>query len=391
MSSTEKKLTVLQVLPELNSGGVERGTLELSAHLAAHGHRSLVVSGGGRLVAQLEAEGGRHIAMPIDRKSPASLLWIPALRRLLQREKVDILHLRSRMPAWIAYLAWKSLPASRRPRLVTTFHGFYSINRYSAIMAKGERVIAVSRAIADHIREHYPVAAKRIKVIHRGVDIKKFTPAAVGSQRLTDLRRQWRLPEPEPGWQHHPVVMLPGRISRWKGHDVFLQSLAQIKDLPWLALCVGDTSENPGYGDQLLRLSKELDLDRRVKFVGHCADMPAALLLADLVVSPASTEAEAFGRVAVEAAAMGKPVIASAQGGSLETVLPGVTGWLVPPNDTAALATALRQVLADGAKHRRLGENGRRLVQEKFTTTTMCAQTLALYNELSSSASAEQQ
>lgn len=388
------KITVAQVLPELESGGVERGTLELSSFLAARGHRSLVISAGGRLVAQLEAEGGSHITMPIGRKSPAALAWIPALRRLLRQERVDILHLRSRMPAWIAYLAWKSLPAASRPRLVTTFHGFYSVNRYSAIMTKGERVIAVSNAIADHIRQHYPAAAERVTVIHRGVDIAVFNPEAVSPERLARLRQEWQLESaptkskpavnptaatPAPA----PLIMLPGRISRWKGHDIFLQALAQIKNLPWLALCVGDLSENPGYGDQLLRLRRELDLEQRVRFVGHCADMPAALLLADLIVSPASTEAEAFGRIVVEAAAMGKPVIASAQGGSLETVLDGETGWLVPPNDATSLAAALREALTDTHQRRRLGEGGRQWARKKFTTKTMCEQTLALYGTLS--------
>lgn len=417
-TACRQPLVVLQVLPELESGGVERGTLEVARHLVQQGHRSLVVSGGGRLVQQLEEEGSKHIEMPLGKKSPLSLAWIPAFRHLLTEHRVNILHLRSRMPAWIAYLAWKSLPTNRRPRLVTTFHGFYSVNQYSAIMTKGEKVIAVSQTIADHIREHYRVEEERIVLIHRGVDIEKFAPEAVSSMRLAALRRQWGLTEktfrppaadlarpandqqqvirtvkrprtPTPVTTGNeqspaPIIMLPGRISRWKGHDVFLRSLAQIKNLPWLALCVGDMNENSGYGDQLMNLRNELGLEQRVKFVGHCADMPAALLLADLVVSPASTEAEAFGRIAVEGAAMGKPVIASAHGGSLETVLPGQTGWLVTPNDATALADALLEALSNIDKCRHLGETGRQWVHKKFTTATMCKQTLTLYEKLSS-------
>jgi len=383
MIKVEKRsLTVVQVLPELNSGGVERGTLEVSAFLAARGHRSLVVSGGGRLVPELEAHGGRHINMPIGKKNLSSLFWIPALIRLFRQEPVDILHLRSRMPAWIAYLAWKSLPEMERPRLVTTFHGFYSINAYSAIMTRGERVIAVSRSIADHIRQQYAVDTQKVCLIYRGVDLEIFNPEKVAKQRMADLYRDWRLGEIDAEMREAPLIMLPGRLSRWKGHEVFLRSMSQIKDLPWRAVCVGDLAENPSLADQLRIQSKKLGLDGRLRFVGHCVDMPAALLMADLVVSPASIEAEAFGRIVVEAAAMGKPVIASAQGGSLETVLPGETGWLVPANDSVALASSLREALGNTECSRRFGERGRQWVEQKFTTEIMCTKTLRLYQDL---------
>jgi glycosyltransferase involved in cell wall biosynthesis len=369
------KITVAQVLPELESGGVERDTLELAEYLVRHGHNSLVVSGGGRLVSQLEAEGSEHIGMALGRKSPASLGYIPLLRRLLLERRVDILHLRSRMPAWIAYLAWKSLPPARRPRLVTTFHGFYSVNRYSAIMTKGEKVIAVSRAIAEHIREAYQISAERIELIHDGVDTKVFDPAAVVPERTAALRRQWGLPETS------PVIMLPGRITRLKGHDVFLRALATLNDSPWLAVCVGDLTDNPSYTTELRKLAVHLGLEDKVKFVGYCSDMPAAMLLADLVVSATSTKAEAFGLVAVEAAAMGRAVVASAHGGSLETVLPGKTGWLVAPNSVSALAGALREALND-QRCRSFGSAGREWVRTNFTLDRMCAKTLALYGGL---------
>ncbi len=374
------KIRVVQILPELESGGVERGTLELAEYLVRQGHESLVISGGGRLVAQLEAGGSEHIEMPLGKKKPASLGYILPLRRLLLERRIDILHLRSRMPAWLAYLAWKTLPCGKRPRLVTTFHGFYSVNRYSAVMTKGERIIAVSRSIAEHIRQNYQVDDQRIVLIHRGVDTKVFNPEAVSSERLKSLQQQWQLAVAKT--TSSPLIMLPGRISRWKGHDIFLQALARIKELPWRAICVGDLGENPGYAEHLRQMAIELDLADRVKFTGHCSDMAAALLLADLVVSPASTEAEAFGRVVVEAAAMGKPVIASAHGGSLETVLPGQTGWLVEPNNIPSLTATLREALSNAARLRDYGTAGRKWVGENFTVERMCATTLEVYGDL---------
>lgn len=366
------------MLPELESGGVERGTLELGAYLTGKGHRSLVVSGGGRLVPQLEKEGSRHIQYRhVGEKSPRCLAYLLPLRKLLVRENVDILHMRSRLPAWVGYLAWKTLSLSKRPRLVTTFHGFYSINAYSAIMTRGERVIAISNIIAEHIRQNYPVNPEKIEVIHRGFDTETFNPAKVDSHRLATLRNQWMIKSGDP-----PLIMLPARLSRWKGHDVFIQSLARIKRLPWSAVCVGDLKENPGYAEQLQATILDLGMADRVRFVGHCGDMAAAFLLADVVVSAASTEPEAFGRVAVEAQAMGKPVVATAHGGSLETVVDRKTGWLVMPNDAASMARALQEAVADRERSRKMGEAGLQWVNQRFTTLSMCKKTVALYDRL---------
>jgi glycosyltransferase involved in cell wall biosynthesis len=365
------------MLPDLDSGGVERGTLELGRYLAARGHRSLVISGGGRLVEQLEAEGSTHYSWRVGIKNPLTLRYLLPLRRLLVREKIDILHLRSRVPAWLGYLAWRSLPPGARPRLVTTFHGFYSVNSYSAVMAKGEKVIAVSRVVARHIAEAYGVEEKRIAMIHRGVDCELFDPAAVAAERMEELRGLWEIPRPAP-----PLILLPGRITRLKGHDVFIKALARMADLKWLALCVGAIDDNPDYAAELRTLIRQCNLTERVRLVGHCRDIPAALHLADLVVSATSTKPESFGRVAVEAAAMDRPVIATAHGGSLETVRHGVTGWLVEPGNAAAMADTLRQALADPDLLHRMGRSGRELVLTNFTLERMCRQTVALYQEL---------
>jgi len=369
----EKKLTVLQMLPELESGGVERGTLEMGKHLAANGHRSLVVSGGGRLVDQLEREGSKHFQMKVGKKSLSSLRYIPRLRKLMREEAVDILHLRSRLPAWLGYVAWKSLPAAERPALVTTFHGFYSVNAYSAIMTKGETVIAVSESVKDHIREFYGEHIS-VKPIFRGVAEETFNPDAISPVRIEALRQDWGI---EP---NVPVVMLPGRFSRWKGQDVFLRSLSRLSHMDFQAILVGDPLETPNYTEELKTIIEKHKLHNRVKMVGHCNDMAAAYLLSDIVVSASSSEPEAFGRVSIEAMAMGRPVIATAHGGSLETVVDSVTGWLIEPADFQAMARALEKALTiDRKELEKLGLNGRKRVLQQFTTRSMCEQTVNVY------------
>ena len=371
------QITVVQMVPELEAGGVERGTLELGKYLVQQGHRSIVISGGGRLVGQLKSDGSEHFLWQVGKKSPHTLRYLPRLRKLLCREKVDILHLRSRVPAWVGYLTWKSLSSDSRPRLVTTFHGFYSVNGYSAIMTKGERVIAISRVIYEHIRNVYKVPAEKIVLVHRGVDTDVFDPAVVSPGRLQALRSAWGI-----ATETKPIIMLPGRITSWKGHDIFLKALALIKDLDWLAICVGEMDRNSSYVRQLFALRKELGLEERILFVEHCEDMPAAYLIADIVVSASSSQAEAFGRIAVESQAMGRPVIATAHGGSLETVIDRKTGWLVKPADKEEMAKALSESLTDKTRVQHYGENGMKWVRKNFSVRKMCDRTLALYLEL---------
>lgn len=372
------KLTVVQVLPELDEGGVEGETLDLAIFLAQNGHRSVVISGGGRLVPQLESHGCHHVLWPhIGEKSLRCLKYVPRLRKFLCEERVDILHLRSRLPAWIGYLAWKFLPEDMRPSLITTFHGFYSVNSYSRIMTKGERVAAVSETIKQHIIDNYRIDPKKISLIHGGFDVGAFAPEAVAVERIDRLRRLW-LSESNGG----PVIVLPGRLTQWKGQDLFVESLSRIRESKFSCLIIGDTEENISFTKRLREQVKHHQLQGKVHLVGHCNDMPAALMLADVVVSASSTQPEAFGKVAIEAMAMGKPVVATAHGGSLETVIPGVTGWLVPPLNAQAMADAVSEALDDPQRTRRMGEAGRRWVGERFTAKAMCDKTLALYQEV---------
>ncbi len=362
------------MLPELDEGGVECETVELAGYLAGMGHRSLVISKTGRMVPLLSSGGSIHLNWPhIGEKSPRCLKYLLPLRRLLMDSKVDILHLRSRLPAWVGLLAWKSLPLRKRPYLVTTFHGFYSINAYSAVMTKGQSVIAVSRTIAEHITAAYGLPGEKIDIIYGGFEAERFHPEAVEPERLNILRNQWGLDSTA-----LPVILLPGRITRLKGHELFIRSLAAIRDLPWMAVCAGDLSENPDLAQELLQQVEALGLTERVRFVGYCGDMPAALMLARVVVS-ASTKPESFGRIAVEAQAMGTPVIATAHGGSLETVLDGKSGWLVLPGNDSAMAAAMAAAVRDKGLCERLGSQGRNWVNQQFTATKMFEQTLAVY------------
>jgi glycosyltransferase involved in cell wall biosynthesis len=370
-----RKIKVVQMLPELNAGGVERGTLELAEFLVANGHTSVVISQGGGMVSQLEREGSTHLRMRyIGEKTPRSLLhWLP-LRSYIKRGGIDILHLRSRLPAWVAYLAWKSLPKHQRPYLINTFHGFYSINAYSAVMTKGQRVIAISRAISDHIQSCYHTPASRIEIIYRGVDERQFDPDRIDPARVQRIKAKWNAVH-----ESQPIIVLPGRVTYLKGHDLFLQALNEIRNKQWLAICVGAFDPASTYVRGVFEQVDAMHLSDRVRFVGHETDMPAVYGAADIVVSATSAKAEGFGRVAIEAQSMARPIVASAHGGSLETIEPGKTGHLFEPGDPGALAAALEQLLESPDLRRRYGENGRVWVQKKFTTREMCQKTLDLY------------
>ena len=365
--------TVLQVLPALVSGGVERGTLEIAEALVAAGWRALVASAGGPLVGPLERSGARHIPLPLGRKSPAAI-WrnAAALARLVRAEGVGIVHARSRAPAWAALLAARRTGA----HLVTTYHGAYNEGWpgkrfYNSVMARGERVIAISGFIAEHIRARHDTDPARLRVIPRGVDERRFDPAAVPPARVAALRQAWGVPE------GRPVVMLPGRLTRWKGQTVLLDAMARLPGNA-LALLVGDG----GLRRALAARAADLGIGDRVRLCGHVEDMPAALLLADVVVH-ASTDPEAFGRTVIEAQAMARPVIASDLGAPRETVEEGVTGWRVEPGDPAALAEAIARALALPAGERAaMGERGRAAVLARYTTRAMQEATLAVYREL---------
>ena len=368
---------ILQVLPALVTGGVERGTIEIAEAQIAAGFRAIVASAGGPMVAELERLGAQHVTMPLDRKSPLAI-WRNAARlaALVRAEGVAILHARSRGPAWSAWLAARRTGA----HFVTTYHGTYNEGfpgkrAYNAVMAKGDRVIAISHFIAGLIAERHGIPAERIRIIPRGVDPRRFDPALVVPERLALLRATWDVPE------GYPVVLLPGRVTRWKGQGVLVEAMAAMPGNA-MALLVGNHGGKRGFAVELEARIAALGLGGRVRLVGHAEDMAAVLMLADVVVH-ASTDAEAFGRTVIEAQAMARPVIASDLGGPRETVAEGVTGWRVPPGDAAALAAALTRVLAMPAPERAaIGAAARQAVLAHYTTRAMQDATIAVYREL---------
>ena len=365
---------VLQVLPAMRSGGVERGTVEIAAGLSRAGWRPLVASAGGPLSRELERHGARHFALPLEAKFPLTL-WRNARRlaALIEAEGVDLVHARSRAPAWSALFAARR---ARRP-FVTTFHSPYGENAvkhwWNAVMAKGDQVIAISDWIAEHVRRHFRVDDSRLTTIPRGVDLGLFDPERVSAERMAQLARAWRLPDGA------AIVMLPGRLTRWKGQTVLIEALARLGRRDVIAVLVGDAQGRDAYGRELARLAEKRGLAGAVRIVGNCRDMPAAYMLADVAVS-ASIEPEGFGRVAAEAQAMGRPVIASDHGGARETVLAGRTGWLVPPGDVDALASALAAGLAMTAADRAaVAADARDHISRNYSVELMCARTLRVY------------
>ena len=370
--------TVLQVLPSLETGGVERGTVEMVEAIAAAGGRALVASAGGRLVVAVERAGGWHIQLPLASKNPATI-WRNAgrLRRLIQTEGVGIVHARSRAPAWSALLAARRTGA----RFVTTYHGVYNEGvpgkrRYNAVMAKGDRVIAISRFVAALLVARHGVEPPRIRIIPRGVDPALFDPGRVTAPQTAQLAAAWRVPVGA------PVVMLPARLTRWKGAAVLIDAVARLARTDACCVLVGAAQGREHFAEQLKTQAQALGVADRLRLVGHCDDMPAALALADVVVS-ASLEPEGFGRAVIEAQAMERPVIATDHGGAAETVEHGVTGWRVPPGDADALAVALDGALAMPPYDRQaMGTRARAGVLAHYTTAAMQAATLDVYREL---------
>ncbi|MBI5164146.1 MAG: glycosyltransferase family 4 protein [Magnetospirillum sp.] len=375
----ERRPVVLQVLPALVTGGVERGTIEIAQAIVEAGWTAVVASAGGPMVRELGRIGATHVEMPLTTKNPLGIRSnAHRLETLIANLGVDIVHARSRAPAWSA------LRAAQRTgvHFLTTFHGTYNLGPfgikrlYNAVMAKGERVIAISDFIAEHAHRVYGLPPERIRVVHRGVDLARFDPNRVSPERIIALAQKWRLPD------GHRVVMLPGRLTRWKGQTVLIEALALLGRHDVRCLLVGSDQGRTGYRTELTDLIRRRGLTDVVHIVDECNDMPAAYMLTDVVVS-ASTDPEAFGRVVAEAQAMGRPVIASDHGAPRETVLPGRTGWLVNPGDSAALADALARFLALGpAERAQMAEDGQSFIRETFSKQRMCDKTLAVYREL---------
>lgn len=365
-------MKIVQILPELNAGGVERGTLEIASHLVSQGHEAIVVSNGGRLVEALEKSGALHVHMPVHRKSLATLLQVRPMRRFLTESRPDIVHIRSRVPGWVTWLAWRGMDPATRPHLVSTVHGFYSVSPYSAIMTKGERIIAVSESIRGYILENYPkTPAGKIRVIPRGIEPgnygRDFRPPS-------DWMDNWH--KAHPTLANKRLLLLPGRITRLKGHEDFFNLIASLKaeGIPAHGLVAGDTHEKKrAYLDELKGVVANLGLQDDIDFLGHRPDIREVMTVSE-VVCALSQQPESFGRTVLEAMALGKAVVGYDCGGVgelLDTLFPA---GKVPLADKQRLLQTTCSILREDPRPSAVGE--------PFTLDAMCRATLDVYREL---------
>lgn len=367
----QRPLTVLQVLPALEAGGVEQGTLEVAVELVRRGHRSIVISAGGRLVEALRRAGSEHCTWPIGVKSPLTLNLVPRLRRFLFQQQVDILHARSRLPAWIAWLAWRSMSGSARPRFVTTVHGLYSVNRYSRIMTRGEKVIAVSESVRRYVLENYPgVALQQLEVIPRGIDPKLYP---YGYQPDSAWRNRWEADYPQ--LRGRKIVTLPGRLTRLKGHQDFLKLIKQLQEggYPVHGLIVGgEDPQRRRYADEIRRQIVHEGLQQMVTLTGQRSDLREIYAISNVVMS-LSGKPESFGRTVLEALSLGVPVVGYEHGGVGEILRDVFPEGGVSLANPSGLYERVTQFLKTPPVVPR---------QQKYTLQRMLEQTLQCYSAL---------
>jgi glycosyltransferase involved in cell wall biosynthesis len=378
--SSITKPVIVQILPALNRGGVERGTVEVADAIVKNGWKSIVISNGGLLTSQLKRVGATVYEVPVHRKNPFS--WGSARRqvkRILQQEGADIVHVRSRAPAWIALPAANSLGIAT----VSTVHSKFAPANifkkiYNGKMLKADRVIAISHFVENEIFTHYGKSgvAEKLSVIHRGVDLGMFDPKAVNQQRIIAEADRLGLPDDK------SIIMLPARATSWKGHEILIQALAQLSDKDAILMLLGIEDGPPAYAEKLRTMAVRYGLGGRVRIGAGSRDMPAALMLADVVAMP-SIKPEPFGRVAIEALAMGRPVVAFRHGGAVESIDEGRTGWLADPLSVNSLAEALQTALSlTPRKRRALAKDARQQMTDQFSKDMMCKRTLAVYKSL---------
>ena len=373
-------LTVLQVIPNLGAGGSEQACIDIAAALKARGDKALVVSAGGQRVSEIIQSGGKHYVHNVASKNPLAILvnaiW---LARFMRAHKVDIIHVRSRAPAWSGWIAGRLAKRS----FVTTFHAAYKYSNplkkfYNRVMTRSDRIIAISNFIADHIKNSYGISANKVRVIYRGIDLNKFAPDSINENRKDSIRRSWSVSPDQ------RLLLLPARLSAIKGQDLLIQAVALLPPEFYnvTAVILGDDQGRTEYRRKLQGVIHSLKLANRIKLVDHCNDMPAAYAVAELVVVPSSVP-EGFGRVPVEAMAMGIPVIASNLGATQETVIEGETGWLLPPESPKLWAAAIVKALNLTTKQKdRMKECAVKRAHALFDRSQMIDRTLAVYDEL---------
>lgn len=373
-----KPPVILQIIPELGPGGAEQGCIDVAAAIQRAGGRAIVASFGGDRLHEISRTGAVHVNLPVHSKNPLTIMMnIGRIRKLIKQYDVDIVHVRSRAPAWSAYYACQGTKA----RYMATCHAPYNINgelkrSYNGVVAKGERVIAISKMVRDYLLSNYRIHPDQIRLIHRGISVDRFNPSTISAERVIAVSQDWRIPDSS------DIIMLPGRLTRWKGHHVLIDAMEKIKRKNLFCVLIGSDQGRSGYREELEKKIAEKGLSGNIRIVDHCSDMPAAYMLASVVVS-ASTDPEGFGRIPVEAQAMGRPIIGTDHGGAQETIVRGETGWLVPPGDVDALATAIDEATSLTAEQRdMLAQSAMQHIYQNFTVELMLQKTLAVYNEL---------
>lgn len=372
--------TLLQVVPELDTGGAEQTTIDVANAVVRAGGKALVATRGGRMAARLEADGGRLAQMPVQTKNPLVMLGNAArLVDLIRREKVSIVHARSRAPAFSALWAAQ---VTKTP-FVATYHGVYgaksSVKRwYNAVMTRGDLVIANSDYTRDHVLAEHRIDPAKIVSIPRGVDLERFNPSWVTPERVEQLRSAWGL-DPK---DRRVKLLLAGRLTRIKGHLLVVEAARRLNRDDFVIIFAGDDQGRTEYREEVEAAIAAAGLSDQIRLVGHCDDMPAAYQICDIAMLP-STKPEAFGRTAVEPQVMGKPVLASDHGGTTETVVNGETGWLVKVDDPEAWAVAMTKAVEMGpARLAAMGQAAANRARRLYSVDAMCEATLEAYAQV---------
>jgi len=366
---TDTKPTVLQILPALDVGGVERGTLEIAKALVDRGYGSFVVSDGGKMVNQLEAEGSKHLKINVGKKSLLTIRHCSKLKNIIEENNVNIVHVRSRMPAWITYYALRSIEKNR-PVFISTVHGPYSVNFYSKIMMRCQKIIAISDFIKNHITNNYTdIYPEIITVIHRGVDIDKynfnFAPDAEWSHK-------WQ--GEVPGTPNNLIITLPARITRWKGQADFIDIIRKLLDrkLPVHGVIAGGPHPHKlGFYREIKNKIQSNGLEDHISLIGHRDDMREIMKASDIVMSLAKVP-EAFGRTALEALSLGTPVVAYDHGGASEVLNTLFPEGLIPPNKTDAAVDKIHALYKTKPEINKINP---------FTLDSMITKTIKIYEE----------
>ena len=379
-----KQKVILQIIPSLESGGVERGTIDIAKSLKKQNFIPIVISSGGILTYDLKEAKITHFELNVKTKNPFTIFFnIKKIENIINENKVDIVHVRSRAPMWSAYYACKKT----QTKLVSTIHGTYSLDFlffknfslkkiYNSMMFKADSIIVVSNYIKNYLLRNYQENfADQIQIIQRGVDLQYFNRDKVSKNRIIDLIKKWNLPEDK------KIIIMPARFTSWKGHEFLIEALAKVKN-DFFCVMVGSDHGHKKYRKKIEQKIVKENLAGKIRIVGACRDMPATYQLAHFVVAP-SVRPEAFGRIAIEAQASSKIIVATKIGGALETIIDEQTGFLIEPFDTESLAKSIDRILEMSKEEtEKFGVAGRKNVEENFSNDLMCQKTIEVYKSL---------